>query len=199
MAYNAEVLRYLRQKNSSGFDAISWLGAEQRFVTPIRNSKLNNLEEQLIFGTDTYTITYEDSDGNQIVEKSFCQTNTDPSTTTDYYKLITKIYKDPGQLSDVVFDGTTFKIEVDGIYYFGDGTTLHPNNNTLYIDDDSVATFKNSSIVVTPTTTSPIKEDKLYFVNTSGDTLILTKKTGIRTTLDGKKIIHEQIINAINP
>ena len=110
----AQVLKYLRRKAASGFDPIiSYLGAEQRFVTPIRNSKLNNLEEQVIFGTDVYTLTWEDSDGNQIVEKSFCNTITDPSVTTDYYKIVTTIYKDPQSGDeDVRFDGTHFKIDI---------------------------------------------------------------------------------------
>ena len=203
MPYNAEVLRYLRRKNPSqpdGFDPISWLGAEQRFVTPIRNSKLNNLEEQVIFGTDTYTITYEDADGNQIIEKSFCKTSTDPSATTDFYKIETIIYKDPQvEDNDIRFDGTHFKIDINGIFLFGDGSGTYPYPDTLYCNDDNIATFRNTTLVVTPTTISPIREDKLYFVKGGVDTLILTKYTGVKSTLDGKLIIHERIVNAINP
>lgn len=200
MPYTDKVLRYLRRKNPSGFDAISWLGAEQRFVTPIRNSKLNNLEEQVIFGTDTYTVTWEDNDGNQIIEKSYCNTSTDPSATTEYYKVKTKIYKDPQTGNqDIRFDGETFKIDLNGIFLYGDGSGTYPDLKALYINDNNIATFKNTSLVVTPTTTAPIREDELYFVKDGVDTLILTKVTGVRSTLDGKLIIHEKIINAINP
>ena len=68
---NAEVVRFFRRKSSTGYDSPTYLGAEQRFVGALRNSGVNNLEEQYILGTDTYTEKYTDSDGNSVVEVSY--------------------------------------------------------------------------------------------------------------------------------
>ena len=69
--HEAEVIRYLKRKSSSGFESPTYLGAEQRFVSALRNSSVNNLEEQYILGTDTYIETYVDAQGNKIVETSY--------------------------------------------------------------------------------------------------------------------------------
>ena len=59
-----QVIRYLREKDANGAfqNYITWIGAEQRYVNSMRQSNVNNLEEQLIIGTDTYTIFDEDED-----------------------------------------------------------------------------------------------------------------------------------------
>ena len=67
----AKVIKYLRQKtgNDNSFDTINWFGAEQRFVSALRNSNVNNLEEQYIIGTETYTLEYQDESENDIIDK----------------------------------------------------------------------------------------------------------------------------------
>ena len=71
MSQSNDVIKYLRRKSSSGtFEPISWIGAEQRFVSALRNSGVNNLEEQYIIGTETYTVEYQDENQNDIIEKN---------------------------------------------------------------------------------------------------------------------------------
>ena len=110
--YTAEVLRYLRRKDSSGFEPITWLGSEQRFVGALRNSGVNNLEEQYVLGTDTYTVSYTDSEGNDVIEKSYCVT---PSGSldgvTNYYKVITTIYNDGDPDAEYKFDGEALEFK----------------------------------------------------------------------------------------
>ena len=89
--HEAEVIRYLRRKSSSGFESPTYLGAEQRFVGALRNSSVNNLEEQYILGTDTYIETYVDAQGNKIVETSY-HINDAIHSLTDYYKIISTTY-----------------------------------------------------------------------------------------------------------
>ena len=89
--HEAEVIRYLRRKSSSGFESPTYLGAEQRFVGALRNSSVNNLEEQYTLGTDTYIETYVDAQGNKIVETSY-HINDAIHSLTDYYKIISTTY-----------------------------------------------------------------------------------------------------------
>ena len=201
--YTAEVLRYLRRKGSTPFDEpITWLGAEQRFVGALRNSTVNNLEEQYVLGTDTYTVTYEDLDGNIIIEKSFCVTNADLADASDYYKVITTIYNSESIKND------DYKFEGDGLYFantnvdtvFGDGTLDYPDITAVYCLDPKTFAFDNEDFNISPSTFTVTRKDELYFVKQNEpDLLVLTKLTGFKYQIDGKKVVREQIINALNP
>ena len=200
--YTAEVLRYIRRKGASGFEPVTWLGSEQRFVGALRNSGINNLEEQYVLGTDTYTVTYKDENNNDIIEKSYCVT---PSNTTegvtDYYKVITTIYENPDPKEDYKFEGESlvFSNEMNDVV-FGDGSSDYPSLKTLYLLNDDTFKFINSTLDIVPSTFTTIRKDELYYIQTDGTPLlVLTKLTGERLPRDGKKIIREQIINAIRP
>lgn len=203
--YTAEVLRYIRQKDSTGFNGpITWLGSEQRFVGALRNSGVNNLEEQYILGTDTYTIQYKDEYDNDIIEKHYCVTTSsteDISGITDYYKLITTIYKNPDPNEDYKFDeeSLVFSEAVRDKVLFGDGSESYPDLEATYFLDSAVFSYDGTSTVISPSTFTPVQKDNLYFVRHDGtDLLVLTKITGTRYTVDGKKVIQERIINSIN-
>lgn len=201
--YTAEVLRYLRRKDSTGFnEPITWLGAEQRFVGALRNSKVNNLEEQYVLGTDTYTVTYEDLDGNIIIEKSFCVTNADLEDASDYYKVVTTIYNSE---SITNYD---YRFENDGLFFenpnkdvtFGDGTLIYPDIVGLYCLDPKTFAFNNQDFDISPSTFAITRKDELYFVKENEpDLLVLTKLTGFKYQIDGKRVVREKIINALNP
>ena len=199
--YTAEVLRYLRRKDSSGFEPITWLGSEQRFVGALRNSGVNNLEEQYVLGTDTYTVSYTDSEGNDIIEKSYCVT---PSGSldgvTNYYKVITTIYNDGDPDAEYKFDGEALEFEnTSNDVTFGDGSTEYPNLESLYLLNNETFEFFNDSFRIN-LPSSVARKDELYFIQSDGNPmLVLTKLTGIGYTSDGKKVVREQIINAINP
>lgn len=199
--YTAEVVRYLRRKNSSGYDPITYLGAEQRFVSGLRNSNVNNLEEQYIAGTDTYTEEYEDSQGNQIIVKSFCKTGTSPADASNYYKLVTTKYASALANTDYFFDGATFVMPHDDTQVvFGDGTTAHPSLTTVYGENRNIFNITASGEMdIYPPSLSTLQEDKLYFVTTgSSEVLVLTKTTGVKFVTEGgisKRIIKESVVN----
>ena len=200
--YTAEVLRYIRRKGASGFEPVTWLGSEQRFVGALRNSGINNLEEQYVLGTDTYTVTYQDNEGNDIIEKSFCVTPSDTlDGVTDYYKVVSTIYNNPDPNEDYKFDGDSLVFSnVANDVAFGDGSEDYPNLKSIYLLNDDTFSFVENTLDITPSTFTILRKDELYFIQSdSTELLVLTKVTGEKFTSDGKKVVREKIINAINP
>lgn len=203
MSNNAEVVRYLRRKTNNSFEEpVSWIGAEQRFVNALRNSGVNNLEEQYIIGTATYTTEYTDINGNDIIEKSFCELGEDqtPSDTTNFYKLVTTKYNEAIVSRDYYFENNTIKMpykpeEVS----FGDRSVQHPNVNTIYCDDTDVFAIADNTLKIYPSYTIT-QNDKLYFVRTDGtpDLLVLSKDTGYKFDTNNRKITKESITNHIH-
>ena len=167
-----EVLRYLRRKTEDGFiEPVSYFGSEQRFVSSLINSSVNNLEEQYVLGTDTYKETYIDSNVNLKIETSYHVNSDDHDHLTNYYKVVTTIYKDYMKKS----------------MYF-DNQQINLLNRKKEVEPE------------TPTTFVTIQTDELYFVTDSGatQTLILTKTTERKYTNDGaREVVREKITNHI--
>lgn len=203
--YVAEVVKYFRRKGTTSFDPITYLGAEQRFVGPLRNSSVNNLEEQYLFGVDSYTETITDADGNTIIEKSFHTNDVKHADAVNYYKIITSIYKE-----GTVDESTKYYFEDDKFYIpyapddirYGDELSLtYPNKNALYMINNDI--FKidsedNDKIRILPPYIITIQKDELHYISSTSDVLILTKE--IKTSeieRDGqiKKITYETIKN----
>ena len=196
--HEAEVIRYLRRKSSSGFESPTYLGAEQRFVGALRNSNVNNLEEQYILGTDTYSETYVDEQGNKIVETSY-HINDTIHSLTDYYKIISTTYTNEIINEDFFFDNNSLKLPNDSVL-FGDGSTSHPNKNELYGESNKIFAIDNSEMKIYPSSYTTIKKEELHYISNNGatDLLVLTKIIGKRYEDDGKReIIRESITNHI--
>ena len=193
--YTSEVMKYIRRKTSTGFDEpVTYLGAEQRFVGGLRNSNVNNLEEQYVSGTDTITEIYKDADDNTIIEKSF---HVDGSTS-DYYKLVTTKYTGVAG-SQFYFSGVEFVMPNDPtIDAFGDGSPDFPDTETLYLVDGNTFEFDEEILKIQPTNFDLIQKDELYFIKDNGNTElhVLTKLTGRKYTENGhREIIKESITN----
>lgn len=196
--HEAEVIRYLRRKSSSGFESPTYLGAEQRFVSALRNSSVNNLEEQYILGTDTYSETYVDEQGNKIVETSY-HINDTMHSVTDYYKIISTTYTNGIINEDFFFDNDSLKLSNDSVL-FGDGSTSYPNENELYGESNKIFAIDNNEMKIYPSSYTTIKKEELHYISNNGatDLLVLTKTTGKRYEDDGKReIIRESITNHI--
>lgn len=204
--YTSEVIKYFRKKNSSGFDPVSWIGAEQRFVGALRNSHINNLEEQFVLGTDTYTVMYDDDEGNHIIEKSFCITDEDPEHETDiedrtnYYKVVTTIYNNPDTNTDYVFDDDSiiFSNRLNDVAY-GDGD-IFPDIDSLYMLDENTFEWYNDILRIHPEQFFNSRKDELYFIKKNEpDLLILTKITTKKVDRNGRVIVRKHIINELQP
>ena len=198
--HEAEVIRYLKRKSSNSFESPTYLGAEQRFVGALRNSSVNNLEEQYILGTDTYIETYVDAQGNKIVETSY-HINDAIHSLTDYYKIISTTYTNGIINEDFFFDNDSLKLPNDSqVVLFGDGSTSHPNENELYGESNKIFAIDNSEMKIYPSSYTTIKKEELHYISNNGatDLLVLTKIIGKRYEDDGKReIIRESITNHI--
>lgn len=83
------VIKQFRQKNGDNFSSPINLGADQRYVGPLRQSNNDNLEEQTLLGVDC--VTTESWNGKtHIIKKEFH----DGTQTADFYILTTEIYDD---------------------------------------------------------------------------------------------------------
>jgi hypothetical protein len=197
--YENDVIRYLRRKGATGFtEPVSYLGSEQRFVTALRNSSVNNLEEQYLLGTDTYTEVYEDSDENIIVEKSFhINSDTPGAIYSDYYKLITTVYKDNIDDRSFYFENNKLIMPEDiNKVIFGNGSIDYPDLNTLYGVDENTFDFVNDTFNIYPSEFSIVRKDELFFITDSGATIkpVLTKTISKRYEKTGGKVIYREDI-----
>ena len=85
----SSVIKQILQKNGNNFSSPINLGADQRYVGPLRQSNNDNLEEQTLLGVDC--VTTESWNGTtHIIKKEFH----DGTQTTDFYILTTEIYDD---------------------------------------------------------------------------------------------------------
>lgn len=194
----AEVIKYLRRKSSSGFEPITYLGAEQRFVGALRNSGINNLEEQYILGTDTYTVKYTDKNGNQITETSY-HINDVTHSATDYYKLITTVYKTSAADENFFFEGKELRLPNDNTeVIYGDGSDLFPDTSAVYSVNDSTFVEEQGRWTIYPSSYAVLQKDELHYISGNGavDTLVLTKTTEQEVdSATGREITRENIVN----
>ena len=200
--FDTNVIKYIKQKSSSGFNqSPTYLGAEQRFVGALRNSGVNNLEEQYILGTDTYTERYIDGDGNRVEEISY-HINDAQHSVSDYYKVVSIDYKNGVANEDFYFSESALRLPADsGIAVFGTGTSPFPDEETLYGEDRVTFSFgEDDDLKIFPSTFTVIQKYELHYIKDNGatDVLVLTKVVGRRYVDDGKReIIRESIINHI--
>ena len=108
-----KIISELKYKNSNGNFESYMLGPEQRYIGALRNGSVNNLEEQYLFGTDTYIETYQDLDDNEITEISYHKNNVEHKDAKDYYKVKICVYKTPIPYGGIIknpyhFDGHSF-------------------------------------------------------------------------------------------
>lgn len=194
----AEVVKYLRRKSSSGFEPITYLGTEQRFVGALRNSGINNLEEQYIIGTDTYTVKYTDDNGNQVTETSY-HINDVTHSMTDYYKLISTVYKTSTADENFFFEGTVLTLPSDNTeVMYGDGSDNFPDTSAVYGVNDSTFVEEKERWTIYPSSYVILQKDELHYISGNGavDTLVLTKTTEQEVnSAAGKEITRESIVN----
>ena len=67
---NNDVITHLKQKGNNSWQPY-YFGSAPNYIKALKNCSLNNLEEELLLGIDSYLETYEDNEGNTIIEKYF--------------------------------------------------------------------------------------------------------------------------------
>lgn len=167
--YTAEVVRYIRRKGSDGFsEPATYLGAEQRFVGALRNSSVNNLEEQYILGTDSYTEKYTNENGDWVTEKSY-HINDAFHSITDYYKLVTTTPKDGSTNKDFFFEENELKLPSDSTEaLFGTGESPYDDIQELYCVNETTFNEDSGILKVFPSSYTVVQEDDLYYITNNG-------------------------------
>ena len=185
--YTIDVVKFIRQKTISNFESPVYFGTEQRFVGALPNSNNNNLEEQFLLGTDTYTEVYSDTDGNQIIEKSFKKDGED----TNYYKLVSIIYASGQQHNE------DFYFDNDAVHILDKDDIIVYTDPELDFEDDSFIAFNiqegQTSLSILPNTLSTTRMDTLYYIDGSGNSILVATKTTEKRLSKGREIVRELV------
>lgn len=177
------IVKTLRVKDAGGdFPASSSfpIGAEQRFVSAIRNSNNNNLEEQFLMGTDLISTSWQDTVDDKDVIKTRIEYRKDIQNPTDFYVLEIVDYE-----IDVESRHYTDERPKDGLLGAEDIETLIINNNPLSeLEEGSAETIQTSS---------------LYFYKTLNDAnpILVSTKTVTKQFTNNQLIIKKVISNQL--
>lgn len=145
MAFNENVISKLSKKSSTGFDTPYPIGTDAKYISGVRGTHVNNIEEQFLIGFDCITTTEILEDGTEFVIQEF----RDDTVTQEYYIIETHNFANfeaakhflkknalylPGDLSDHKFTsddqptgaGSVSFVGIDtSVYSFSDdGSTL---------------------------------------------------------------------------
>lgn len=196
----AEVVKYFREKGKNGFeDIITYLGAEQRFVGALRNTNLNNLEEQYIIGTDSYSESYKDENNNDIIEISY-HINDATHSKTDYYKLKSIIYAASEVYTEYKYtdeETLTFDNNESCVITYGNGSIDYPDTDAIYIaETEGSFTYEDETVTISPNNFSTVEEHELHYITDEGatDLLVLTKTIDKKQKHDGNHWIQKESI-----
>ena len=145
MAFNENVISKLSKKNSTDFDTPYPIGTDAKYISGVRGTHVNNIEEQFLIGFDCITTTEILEDGTEFVIQEF----RDDTVTQEYYIIETHNFANfetakhflkknalylPGDLADNKFTsddqpagaGSVSFVGIDtSVYSFSDdGSTL---------------------------------------------------------------------------
>ena len=81
MAFNENVISKLSKKSSTGFDTPYPIGTDAKYISGVRGTHVNNIEEQFLIGFDCITTTEILEDGTEFVIQEF----RDDTVTQEYY------------------------------------------------------------------------------------------------------------------
>ena len=123
---SAKILKFLKRKIDSGtYGEDLYFGAEQKFVSALRGTSNNNLEEQSILGMDCI-VTASWDNTNYIEVREFRNEN----VTTGYYILETTVFN---ASADSSFRGSEIFFTSDSIN-FSDDALLIESREALFDD-----------------------------------------------------------------
>lgn len=192
---SANIIKYLKRKKSGSYEEPVYIGAEQRFISPLRGTNNNNLEEQNILGLDCITTSYwKNSVLYEIREFR------DTTKTNNYYVMKSQIY-DSGSMTTFSILNTTVQWVGDVLQFTSDRATFDTNGSFLVINGD--ASFDTSgTLIIAEKTESDgeegskmVRQDILYYINASGNEIKVSTKKTFETVEDGTTVTKYIITN----
>lgn len=149
---------------------------------------VQNLEQELLFGKDTYIEEYSEN-GNKIIVTHYCNDDTLYLKGEKYYKIKTIFYPEGSTQPTIrVENNTLIGVKTDPKW-------IQYDNNTLFITTGKNYNIVNGDLNIASETT--IKTDILYLVTVGVEEKEIIRKETIEQELpNGRKIIKE--INTIS-
>ena len=180
------VIYYLMQKNNdinSSFSDCIYFGSKPQFISTIRGTSINNLEEQLLIGCDAITEEWIDENNNTHIIKKFCSDKKD----SEYYILETIIYNPDEITVEYIIDNNI--LYIDNNLFMVEGNVLNinsDNSDIVVLQDDMLILNEKESIS---------KIDILKFISKDKSEKVVIKKITTKEQKENKKIIKEHIVN----
>lgn len=193
---SANIIKYLKRKKSGGYEEPVNIGAEQRFVTALRGTNNNNLEEQNILGSDCITTSYwKNSVLYEIREFR------DSSRTSNYYVMKSQVYNDTAMTSFSILNTTVQWVE-DVLQFTSDRAQFESNGTLLTIKGDASFDLSSGTLIIAEKSDSDteegtylVRQDILYYINSSGNEVKVSTKKTFETVEDGKTVTKYIITN----
>lgn len=140
--YTLDIVKSLKRKTNGGYtESPVYLGAEQRFVSALRNSNNNNLEEQFLLGTDCLTSQWTSEDGNiHIVKEFYVQPNDYEEKDDDNlesYRISSIIYGEALGAQSFFFYDKDFVSNVEDTNFNKEDLAFEDNNFGAYSYGDN--------------------------------------------------------------
>lgn len=136
MAFNENVISKLSKKNSTGFDVPYPIGTDAKYISGVRGTHVNNIEEQFLIGFDCITTTEILEDGTEFVVQEF----RDDTVTQEYYIIETHNFANfetakhflkknalylPGELTDNKFTSDNQPAGAGSVTFVGVNTEVY--------------------------------------------------------------------------
>ena len=186
MANTDNIITQMRRKNASGFDTPFFIGSAAKYITGIRGTNVNNIEENMLIGVDC--ISTEEVLQGDVIHLTI--EYRDEDTTKNYYILDSYEYKEYSS-DKRYFSGEKLMLPLDSNDNdYQDETLLGIDLNTYSILDNNIFNIINNEEPVSPI----ICEQTLKFVNNEGNTISVAKKTIYAKYTEDGKTIQKQVI-----
>ena len=136
MAFNENVISKLSKKSSTGFDTPYPIGTDAKYISGVRGTHVNNIEEQFLIGFDCITTTEILEDGTEFVVQEF----RDDTVTQEYYIIETHNFANfetakhflkknalylPGELTDNKFTSDDQPAGAGSVTFVGVNTEVY--------------------------------------------------------------------------
>ena len=136
MAFNENVISKLSKKNSTGFDVPYPIGTDAKYISGVRGTHVNNIEEQFLIGFDCITTSEILEDGTEFVVQEF----RDDTVTQEYYIIETHNFANfetakhflkknalylPGDLADNKFTSDNQPAGAGSVTFIGVNTEVY--------------------------------------------------------------------------
>jgi len=186
MATNETVITQVRRKNSIGFDSPLPIGTSAKYVTGIRGTGVNNIEENILLGYDLITTTEVNPiEGVNHIIKEFRKEEDE----NDYYYIDIYEYTDYTNYkrwfrNNVLFistDDVEFD-DVDHNFLMNDPSVYEINDHSLLMDNSESPDEKAIYIAV------------LHYINAEDDDISVSKLIRYSAKTENGKVVQKQII-----